>query len=108
MKSNYTKKKYITVSKGDLNDIIKEEIQKRYDIIDNDIAAQMLSIALVTLELCYGWRDVELHRYMNDLRAIALLADDTNIFGKTLNTNGFLEHLASRYNIDLHKEISDM
>lgn len=108
MNCNYKGKKRIVVSQEDFDTAIRQEVQKRYNRIDADISAQILAVVLVTLELNYGWKQVRLRRFVDNLHATATLADDTDIFGKKTDTKQFLEHLGAKYGIDLRHEVSKM
>ena len=100
MKSNFKKKVPITMTKEDLENIVKSEKAKTYDAAENLVASQLIAVVLVTLEINYGWKKDRLNKFISALNATAELACKTNIFGNEVDTDDLIQHLIDKYGID--------
>lgn len=108
MTSNYKPKRSMVVTEESFNNAVKAEVCKLYDNINADISAQILAVVLVNLEVNYGWKHDRLCKFVNNLHATAELACNTDVFGKTINTEQLIEHIKDKYGIDLRQEVSTM
>lgn len=108
MKSNYRKKEPIVITREDYENAVKDEVRRLYDQISCDIAAQLFSVVLFSLETNYGWKRDRLKAFVNNLHSTAELASGTDIFGKSISTEQLIEHIRDRYGIDLRDEVRRM
>lgn len=108
MKANYKKKAPITVTQETYEEAVKAEVRRLYDQIGFDIAAQMFSVVLFSLETNYGWKRDRLKAFVDNLHSTAELASGTDIFGKSISTDQLIEHIRDRYGIDLRDEVRRM
>ena len=108
MKANFKKKVPITMTKEDIENIVKAEKAKTYDAAENLVASQLIAVVLVTLEINYGWKKDRLNKYISNLNATAELACKTNIFGNEVDTDDLIQHLIDKYGIDCRYQAKGM
>ena len=108
MKSNFKKKIPITMTKEDIENIVKAEKAKTYDAAENLVASQLIAVVLVTLEINYGWKKDRLNKFISALNATAELACKTNIFGNEVDTDDLIQHLIDKYGIDCRYQARGM
>lgn len=108
MKANYKKKAPITVTQETYEEAVKAEVRRLYDQIGFDIAAQLFSVVLFSLETNYGWKRDRLKNFVDNLHSTADLACGTDIFGKSIDTEQLISHIKDRYGIDLRAEVKKM
>lgn len=104
MKANYKKKAPITITQEAYEEAVKAEVRRLYDRIGFDIAAQLFSVVLFSLETNYGWKRERLKAFVDNLHSTAEL----DIFGKSISTEQLIEHIKDRYGIDLRDEVRRM
>lgn len=107
MTSNYKKKIPITVTQEEYTAALKAEVRELYNKIDEDISAQILALALVCLEINYGWKQRRLRKFVGNLHAMSDFAN-ANVLGKSADTRVMVKHLKDKYGIDLRQEVSKM
>lgn len=108
MKANYKKKIPITTTAEELETVVKDEINRLYDKIEYDIAAQFLSAILATLEIKYGWKQSRLRGFVDNLHATSELICGADIFGHKIDTGQLINHLSEKYGIDCRDEVRKM
>ena len=85
-----------------------KELTRLYDKVGFDVAAQLLSVVLYSLEINYGWKRDRLRAFVNNLHSTAELACGTDIFGKSIDTEQLISHINDRYGIDLRAEVKGL
>lgn len=108
MKANFKNKAPITTNKETVEKAMKAELDRLYDKVGFDVAAQLLSVVLFNLEINYGWKRDRLRAFMNNLHSTADLACGTDIFGKSIDTEQLISHIRDRYGIDLRAEVKGL
>ena len=108
MKANFKNKVPITMTKEDIENIVKAEKAKTYDAAENLVASQLIAVVLVTLEINYGWKKNRLNKFISALNATAELACKTNIFGNEVDTDDLIQHLIDKYGIDCRYQAKGM
>ena len=108
MKANFKNKVPITTNKETIEKAMKAELDRLYDKVGFDVAAQLLSVVLYSLEINYGWKRERLKAFVNNLHSTAELACGTDIFGKTIDTEQLISHIRDRYGIDLRVEVKGL
>lgn len=108
MKANFKKKVPITMTKEDIEKIVKAEKEKLYDDVENLVASQLIAVILCTLEINYGWKKKRLDKFISALNATAELACKTNIFGNEVDTDDLIQHLIDKYGIDCRAQVKGM
>ena len=108
MKANFKNKAPITTNKETIEKAMKAELDRLYDKVGFDVAAQLLSVVLYSLEINYGWKRERLKAFVNNLHSTADLACGTYIFGKSIDTEQLIAHIKNRYGIDLRAEVKGL
>lgn len=81
-------------------EVIKRELREEifHDQMTN-LTAQLLSVMLETLAVCYGWKRKRLLKYVENMQSFGDLIF-TGVFGKTANAIDCYNHIKSDYGID--------
>ena len=108
VKANFKNKVPITTNKETIEKAMKAELDRLYDKVGFDVAAQLLSVVLYSLEINYGWKRERLNAFVNNLHSTAELACGTDIFGKSIDTEQLIFHIKDRYGIDLRAEVKGL
>ena len=108
MRANFKNKAPITTNKETIEKAMKAELDRLYDKVGFDVAAQLLSVVLYSLEINYGWKRDRLRSFVNNLHSTAELACGTDIFGKSIDTEQLIAHIKDRYGIDLRAEVKGL
>ena len=108
MKANFKNKAPITTNKETIEKAMKAELDRLYDKVGFDVAAQLLSVVLFNLEINYGWKRERLKAFVNNLHSTAELVCGTDIFGKSIDTEQLIFHIKDRYGIDLRAEVKGL
>ena len=108
MRANFKNKAPITTNKETIEKAMKAELDRLYDKVGFDVAAQLLSVVLYSLEINYGWKRDRLRAFVNNLHSTAELACGTDIFGKSIDTEQLISHIKDRYGIDLRVEVKGL
>ena len=108
MRANFKNKAPITTNKETIEKAMKAELDRLYDKVGFDVAAQLLSVVLYSLEINYGWKRDRLRSFVNNLHSTAELACGTDIFGKSIDTEQLISHIKNRYGIDLRSEVKEL
>ena len=108
MKANFKKKAPITVTQEEYEEAVKAEVRRLYDQIGFDIAAQLFSVVLFSLETNYGWKRERLKAFVDKLHSTAELACNTDVFGNKIDTEIIIQHLIDKYGIDCREEVKGM
>ena len=98
----------ITTNKETIEKAMKAELDRLYDKVGFDVAAQLLSVVLYSLEINYGWKRERLNAFVNNLHSTAELACGTDKFGKSIDTEQLIFHIKDRYGIDLRAEVKGL
>ena len=108
MKANFKKKAPIITNEETIEKAMNAELDRLYDKVSFDVAAQLLSVVLYSLEINYGWKRERLKAFVNNLHSTAELACGTDIFGKSIDTEQLIAHIKNRYGIDLRAEVKGL
>ena len=108
MKANFKNKAPITTNKETIEKAMNAELDRLYDKVSFDVATQLLSVVLYSLEINYGWKRERLNAFVNNLHSTAELACGTDIFGKSIDTEQLISHIKDRYGIDLRAEVKGL
>ncbi len=80
----------------------KKDYAIAFDKLAPDVAVQVLSTVLYTLDICYGWKGERLRKFLEEFKGVNDIMDD--------KTRGFdhddnYSYIKHKYGIDVKKSI---
>ena len=108
MKATFKKKAPIITNEETIEKAMNAELDRLYDKVGFDVAAQLLSVVLYSLEINYGWKRERLKAFVNNLHSTAELACETDIFGKSIDTEQLVTRTQDSYGIAKRAEVKGL
>lgn len=101
------KARTLTTKKA-IHDEVMREYQARYDehqnAIVSDIAVQVLSNVLITLDKSYGWRKDRLKHFVEALQDMSDIMENPTPMTHRFTPDDNYEYIKNTYGIDLKEE----
>lgn len=101
------KAKILTTTKEVKREVEREFSQRKVDLIREiapDLAQQVLSNVLITLDKSYGFKKQRLKSFLDQLHATCDLMNEPTVLTHRWTVDDNIKYLKDKYDIDLTKE----
>lgn len=106
MKANYKQKCFYTAQ--DIDRAIKKELDatldKVYQDVKQDVAAQIISICLTELNKEFGFGKNRLQQFYKGVNGLLRIMSTDGIFGKEFTPVNCIEYMREQFGIDVDKK----